>query len=35
MNQMKNINKEILNITKITISKINDIDLSDNEIKNN
>ena len=31
-NEIKNIDKEILNITKITISKLTNIDLSDNEI---
>ena len=31
-NQMKNINKEIANITKLTIGKITDIELSENEL---
>ena len=31
--QMKNIDKEILNITKITISKISDIKIPDNDIE--
>ena len=31
-NEIKNIDKEILNITKITLSKLTNIDLSDNEI---
>ena len=30
--QMKNINNEIANITKLTVEKITDIELSDNEI---
>ena len=29
---MKNINEQILNITKITLSKIAKLDLSDNDI---
>ena len=31
-NQMKNINDEIANITKLTVGKITEIELSDNEI---
>ena len=30
--QMKNINNEIVNITKLTVGKITDIELSDNEL---
>ena len=29
---MKNINNEIANITKLTVGKITDIELSDNEL---
>ena len=31
-NQMKNINNEIVNITKLTVGKITDVELSDSEI---
>ena len=32
--QMKNIDEEIINITKITVSKISDLDISNSDINN-